>query len=298
MSWLRRPNHATVVAYLALFVALSGTSYAAITVTGDNVRNESLTGRDVRDGSLGGRDVGNSTLTTSDVKNSSLRREDFLPGSLPRGDRGPAGPQGAQGDTGQQGAPGEPAPASGGPLGPAGPAGPAGQAGPAGVKGDTGAAGADGEAGPRGPEGQPGSPGSTGSRGPSNGYYFETNSDKPFVNGETLGTLELPAGNYIVMGKLWLDNQDSTSGRAIRCYMKTASTEIDRGKSGLAVNGGRAADEQVMTLIGGTELSTAGEVALSCDVYNGQPETPETPPNARWTRLTAIKVDDLARQTP
>ena len=47
-----RPRHATVVAYLALFVALGGSSYAAITVTGKNVKNGSLTGKDIENSSL------------------------------------------------------------------------------------------------------------------------------------------------------------------------------------------------------------------------------------------------------
>src|SRR5206468_2752845 len=52
-----RPSHATVVAYLALFVALGGSSYAAITVTGKNVKNSSLTGKDVKNNSLTGSDI-------------------------------------------------------------------------------------------------------------------------------------------------------------------------------------------------------------------------------------------------
>jgi hypothetical protein len=42
----RRPGHATVVAYLALFIALGGSSYAAIKITGKQVKDSSLTGRD------------------------------------------------------------------------------------------------------------------------------------------------------------------------------------------------------------------------------------------------------------
>jgi len=83
-------------------VALGGSSYAAIKVTGKNVKNSSLTGMDVK----------NSSLTTADVKDGSLLSGDFKVGQLPAG---PAGPAGA-----------------------AGPAGPAGRQGVQGVKGDTG----------------------------------------------------------------------------------------------------------------------------------------------------------------
>jgi hypothetical protein len=83
-----RPGHGTVVAYLALFVALGGSSYAAVAVTGRDVRDGSLTGRDIRNNSLTGRDirgisghdVRNNSLTGADVAN--LRRGDFVPGAL------------------------------------------------------------------------------------------------------------------------------------------------------------------------------------------------------------------------
>jgi hypothetical protein len=99
------------VAYLALFVALGGTSFAAATViTGKNVKNSSLTGADVK----------NSSLTGGDVKNKSLRPADFS-GSV----QGPAGPQGPKGDVGAKGDPG--------------------------ANGTDGAKGDQGDIGPRGP---------------------------------------------------------------------------------------------------------------------------------------------------
>ena len=118
MSKLRshRPSHAVVVAYLALFVALGGSSYAAIVVTGKNVKDSSLTGRDVKDSSLTGRDVKNSSLTTLDVRDESLLAGDFKPGQLPAGGPGPIGPKGdpcSAADPacrGPQGAAGEPGP--------------------------------------------------------------------------------------------------------------------------------------------------------------------------------------------
>ena len=57
-----RPRHATVVAYLALFVALRGTSYAAVVVTGKSVKDGSLTGKDVRDRSLVTKDLSKGTV--------------------------------------------------------------------------------------------------------------------------------------------------------------------------------------------------------------------------------------------
>ena len=87
-------NYANVTATLALFVALGGVSYAAVTVTGKNVKNSSLTGADVR----------NNSLTGSDVK--GLGPADFASGVLPAGAQGPPGPPGPKGDTGATGASG------------------------------------------------------------------------------------------------------------------------------------------------------------------------------------------------
>lgn len=52
-----RPSPALVLAFVALLVALGGTAYAAIVITGKNVKDGSLTGRDIKDGSLGRTDV-------------------------------------------------------------------------------------------------------------------------------------------------------------------------------------------------------------------------------------------------
>lgn len=101
-------------------MALGGTSYAALTITGAQVKNSSLTGADVR----------NSSLTGADVKNKSIRKADLAPGVVPAGTPGPAGAAGA--------------------------AGPAGAAGAAGARGATGPAGADGARGPTGPTGSVG----------------------------------------------------------------------------------------------------------------------------------------------
>src|SRR3954451_19972061 len=90
-------NHSTVVAYLALFVALGGTAYAVNNFTGADIQDESLTGADVRgtagtsttaavNGSLTGADIAGQqaipslgqpfktgSLTTWDVRDGSRR---------------------------------------------------------------------------------------------------------------------------------------------------------------------------------------------------------------------------------
>jgi hypothetical protein len=111
-------RHTTAVAYLALFAALGGSAYAAVTVTGKNIKDGTVTGRDVKNRSLGSNELSASAV-------SSLA--------------GQRGPQGAPGVPGPKGDRGEP-----------------GARGPAGPKGDPGPRGETGPAGPTGPQGPPG----------------------------------------------------------------------------------------------------------------------------------------------
>ena len=111
-------RHGTAVAYVALFAALGGSAYAAVTVTGQNIKDGTITGKDVKN-----RSLGKSKLSATAL------------GSL-TGERGPAGPEGPQGPQGQRG--------------PQGPAGPIGQTGPKGADGPAGPAGPTGAQGPSG----------------------------------------------------------------------------------------------------------------------------------------------------
>jgi hypothetical protein len=99
MRYLRgiRPSPATIIASLALLVALAGTGYAAITLPANSV---------------GARQLQNNAVTTSKVKNHSLLGIDFATGQVPRGPRGFTGPPGPPGAAGARG-----------PTGPAGPSG-------------------------------------------------------------------------------------------------------------------------------------------------------------------------------
>jgi hypothetical protein len=99
---MRRPrvhlSYANVVATIALFVALGGGAYAAITLPKNSVgtaqiKPNSINGSKVIDGSLTGKDFAG----------------DLGPGSAgPSGPAGPAGPAGAAGAAGAAGSPGTP----------------------------------------------------------------------------------------------------------------------------------------------------------------------------------------------
>jgi hypothetical protein len=91
---LRVPN---VIAFLALFVALSASAAADLpgigVINSGDIKNNAVRGKDIRDGSI----------VSADVRNSSLLARDFKPGELPAGPKGPQGLPGARGATGPAG---------------------------------------------------------------------------------------------------------------------------------------------------------------------------------------------------
>jgi len=97
-----RISYANVVATLALFVALGGTSYAASKISGAQIKANTITGSNVKDGSL----------ALADFKKADRARL--------VGPQGPVGPTGAPGTAGISG-----------------PAGPVGMTGAAGTNGAT-----------------------------------------------------------------------------------------------------------------------------------------------------------------
>jgi hypothetical protein len=95
----RRITYANTMATLAVFIALGGSSYAALKVTGKNVKDESLTGADIRNGSLKSKDIDNRSLRAIDFKRRALRPgREGRPGS--DGFDGFDGADGADGATG------------------------------------------------------------------------------------------------------------------------------------------------------------------------------------------------------
>jgi hypothetical protein len=87
-----RLTYANVMASIAVFIALGGTSYGLAngTIGSPQLKNNSVRSKDIR----------NNQVTSADVRNSSLLVKDFKRGQLP------AGPQGATGPQGEAGAPG------------------------------------------------------------------------------------------------------------------------------------------------------------------------------------------------
>lgn len=267
---IRTPSPATAIATAALFVALGGTSYAAITVTGANVKNGSLTGKDVKDDSL----------ASPDVKNGSLEGKDFKAGQLPAG---AAGAPGAKGDTGAAGGPG-----AAGAKGDAGATGTAGATGGAGPKGDTGAPGPKGDAGEKGADGTDGAPGTpgtngtdgtdgeTGPRGPSNAY--QAGDATSMASGSPVSK-DVPAGSYLVTASAghYAPQEPSVS---TACYIFAGGTQK-------AIVFGHLSTDHPQESVSATTLVTlaaAGTITWSCNT---------TGYSAGYFTLNAVRVETV-----
>jgi hypothetical protein len=91
LARLRSHLMGNAVAYLALFVALGGTSYAVARLPANSV---------------GAAQITRNAVGSQEVRNFSLLPKDFKRGALPRGATGATGPQGnpgAKGDPGPKG---------------------------------------------------------------------------------------------------------------------------------------------------------------------------------------------------
>jgi hypothetical protein len=106
-------RYSNVVATLAVFIALGGTSYAAVTLDRNSVKSKHIGNRQVKRA-----DIARNAVTTTQVRAGSLRASDFRAGELGTGVSESPAPGGAPG-----------------PAGSAGPQGPAGLPGPAGPSG-------------------------------------------------------------------------------------------------------------------------------------------------------------------
>ncbi len=127
-----------VVAVVALFVGLAGSSYAVtgvITQTEPNsvgsnaIKNNSIKGKDIKKNAIKSSDIKNGQVKNADLGNSAVTADKLADDVSLAGSQGPPGPAGPPGATGEQGLPGV---------------------------GDTGAQGADGVDGVDGVDGQNG----------------------------------------------------------------------------------------------------------------------------------------------
>jgi hypothetical protein len=118
-----------VIAMIALFVALTGTSYAAVTISASQIKNNSIPGSKLKANSVPATKLKNNSITGTKMKNNTVGRAKLRTDALnpvvgggnvqtqssddetkagARGPQGPSGPRGLTGTTGAKGEPGAP----------------------------------------------------------------------------------------------------------------------------------------------------------------------------------------------
>ena len=80
----QRLTYSNVMATIAVFVALGGTSYAVATGSIDSreIKNNTVRSKDIRNNSVTSRDLRNNSASGSDVRNDSLTGDDILESSF------------------------------------------------------------------------------------------------------------------------------------------------------------------------------------------------------------------------
>lgn len=89
-----RLTYANVIATLALFIALGGSSYAALTLPRNSVGSSQI-----RSNAVGSSELRSRSVSGSEIRNGSIRSTDIYSGTRRalRGAAGPAGPAGPAG---------------------------------------------------------------------------------------------------------------------------------------------------------------------------------------------------------
>lgn len=100
MRRIRAHIAGNAVGYLALFVALGGSSYAAVRVGSGQIQNNSVKSVDLKNNDIRSTDIRNGTIRSKDVGKGTLLASNFKSGQLPAGQSGQNGQPGPQGPAG------------------------------------------------------------------------------------------------------------------------------------------------------------------------------------------------------
>jgi hypothetical protein len=104
----RHLSYANIMSTVAVFVALGGSSYAAVKLGTGSVKTSNIAKRAVK-----GPKVAKNAVSSATVKDGTLLTKDFKKGQVPAGAAGPKGEAGPAGPKGDAGAPGPVGPATG-----------------------------------------------------------------------------------------------------------------------------------------------------------------------------------------
>jgi hypothetical protein len=149
--------------------------------------------------------------------------------------------------------------------------------GPAGPQGPTGATGATGPAGPTGPTGPQGPAGANGV-----GHAWVGSNDSLVIldnSYPTVASVTVPAGNYLIFGKTWLQNNDDSDQYGV-CKLSTGDQTWVRlaGENGGGWTQSVSVQDTALSVPDGTTIT------MTCATYKGAAES---------TKLTAIAVDAI-----
>ena len=157
-------------------------------------------------------------------------------------------------------------------IGAVGPTGPQGPPGPQGLQGSSGATGSNGSQGPPGAQGQTGPPGPPG--GPGHAYSATCLQDcAPLLYGPmtTLLSLSVPAGSYVIGGKMVLGGEDGQGG-SCQLALQSSSTVLDQTQAQV----GYYASNVVLVNTAAATLTATDTILLQCQgsVGNCTPANP------------------------
>jgi hypothetical protein len=165
-----------------------------------------------------------------------------------------------------------------------GPQGPAGPQGPMGATGATGPAGPTGPTGPQGPAGANG----VGHAYVDSGSYMTSsfNYDPAVVidnSFPTVASVTVSAGSYLIFGKTWLQNADSSDQYGY-CELSTGFSTGDKTGVRLGALGNAGEGESVTVQDTALSVADGTQITMTCATYKGW---------ATNVKLTAIRVDTI-----
>jgi hypothetical protein len=121
--------------------------------------------------------------------------------------------------------------------------------------------------GPAGPKGATGATGSTGPQGPAgDGKLFSfAGGALGVTGGTTVASLSLPAGNYLIEGKLNAVHNGTATSSRLECTLLNGSAGIDFIKVRLAANkGDEALIFGILPLQAAVSLSAPATISVTC----------------------------------
>ncbi|WP_210649036.1 hypothetical protein [Nocardioides sp. SYSU D00065] len=141
-------------------------------------------------------------------------------------------------------------------------------------------------AGSQGPAGPAGPAGPQGPVGPSNGYRFDSGSDilDWTATDQTVATLSLPAGSYVLFAKT-MGNNNAATVATMNCKLRFNGTVVDDGLGYLSLDGS-GVDRGYVPLAGTATSAGPATASVTCQASAN---------TGNWLSrtITAVKVGSI-----